>query len=68
MKYNLAYKCMNFVNQCVVSLAQLAMKLFHDSYDLLSMTHVTRQVGGDIVNMLYTHSLIQNSVSMTAKW
>ena len=58
--YNLAYN--NFVNQCVVSLAQLAMKLFHDSYDLLSMTHLTRQVGGDLVNM-FTHSLIQNTVS-----
>ena len=44
-------------------MAQLAMKLFPDSYELLSETHLTGQVGGELVNMLYTHSLIQNTVS-----
>ena len=63
MKCNLGYNRINFVNQCVISLVQLAMKLFHDSYELLSKTHPTGQVGGDLVNMLYTHS-----VSMTTKW
>ena len=58
LKCNLAYNCIIFVNQCVDSLAQFAM-MFPDSYELLSKIHVTRQVGSDLVNMLYAHLYTQ---------
>ena len=69
MNCNLAYNCLHLVNQCVVSLAQLAM-MFPDSYELiLSETHdqvVTRQVDSDLekyVVHIHVHSLIQMVVS-----